>query len=193
MVISIPHHKGGALSALLIRTLSVAKWIGRYHTHSMSLQRLLQTLNIYNIRLLDITTLQNIFLPLILRLLFFFPVLNKHNEARWWLQIRNPLDTSTHSFPTENAKLLCLVTLSHAFISIRVVLAFSLTFSGIKSKKALSSILSHPFLLQFQGIKVFGRKKNERKIQLSFVQNLHSENGKHRICTCFNKQKTECP
>lgn len=159
----------------------------------MSLQRLLQTLNIYNIRLLDITTLQNIFLPLILRLLFFFPVLNKHNEARWWLQIRNPLDTSTHSFPTENAKLLCLVTLSHAFISIRVVLAFSLTFSGIKSKKALSSILSHPFLLQFQGIKVFGRKKNERKIQLSFVQNLHSENGKHRICTCFNKQKTECP
>lgn len=92
---------GGALSAVLIRTLSVAKWIGRYHTHSMSLQRELQTLNLYNIRLLDIATLQNIFLPLILRLgLFFFsfPALNKH-KARGWLQIRNPVDTSASSFP----------------------------------------------------------------------------------------------
>lgn len=90
---------------------------------------------------------------------FFFLVLNKHNKARGWLQIRsNPLDTPAHGFPWKKV--------SHRVWWLSQFHIRSQCFNilpdihrdQVKERKALTSALPHSCLFCFQVIKVFGKK-----------------------------------
>jgi len=85
----------------------------------VSLQRELQTLNIYNISLLDIATLQNISLPLILQLVVVFSFQHLANtQGQRMVANQKPSTYVCLELLSENAMALCLLPLFHSFMCI---------------------------------------------------------------------------